>query len=36
MAGHRLLDVFGQVVPQVPAISDLDGLRRAGAGAVKW
>jgi hypothetical protein len=34
VAKHRLLDVVGEVVPQVPAVSDLDGLWRAGAGAV--
>jgi hypothetical protein len=31
---HRLLEVLSEVVPQVPAISDLDGPWRAGAGAL--
>ena len=34
VAKHRLLDVLGEVVPQVPAVGDLDGSWRAGAGAV--
>ena len=34
MASHRLLGVFGQVVPQMPAIGDLDRARRAGPGAL--
>ena len=34
MAGHRLLGVFGQVVPQMPAIGDLDRVRRARPGAL--
>ena len=34
VAGHDLLDVFGQVVPQVESIRDLDGVGRSGAGAV--
>src|ERR1700685_3290794 len=32
--GDRLLGVFSQVVPQVPAVSDLDRGRRAGPGAL--
>jgi hypothetical protein len=31
VACDGLLDVFGQVVPQVPAVGDLDGVRGAGA-----
>ena len=34
MAGHRLLGVFGQVVPQMPAVGDLDRGRRARPGAL--
>ncbi|HEV3288664.1 MAG TPA: hypothetical protein VG123_06700 [Streptosporangiaceae bacterium] len=34
MASHRLLGVFGQVVPQMPAIGDLDRVRRARPGAL--
>jgi hypothetical protein len=34
VAKHRLLKMFGEVVPQVPAISHLLGLGRAGAGAL--
>jgi hypothetical protein len=34
VAKHRFLDPFGEVVPQMPAISDLDRLGRAAAGAV--
>jgi hypothetical protein len=34
VAKHRLFDTFGEVVPQVPAIGDLLGSWRAGAGAV--
>ena len=32
--GDRLLDVLAQVVPQVPAVGDLDRERGAGGGAV--
>ena len=34
MASHCLLGVFGQVVPQMPAIGDLDRVRRARPGAL--
>jgi hypothetical protein len=34
VAGHQLLDVLGEVVPQVPAVGDLDRNRCALAGAV--
>jgi len=34
VAGYRIVDVFAKVVPQMPAISDLDRLRRAGLGAL--
>jgi len=34
VGSHRLLGVFGQVVPQVPAIGDLDRVRRARPGAL--
>jgi hypothetical protein len=34
VAGHRLLHVLGQVVPQVPPVGHLDRRRRAGAGAM--
>ena len=34
VAGHRLLGVFGQVVPQMPAVGDLDRVRRARPGAL--
>jgi len=33
VAGHDLLDVLGQVVPQVEAVRDLDRIRCSGAGA---
>lgn len=33
VAGDGLLDVFGEVVPQVPPVGDLNGLRGADAGA---
>jgi hypothetical protein len=33
MGGHGLLDVLGEVVPQVPAIGHLDRLGRTGAAA---
>jgi hypothetical protein len=32
--GDHLLDVLGEVVPHVPPVRDLDGLRGAGSGAV--
>src|SRR5437764_40027 len=35
MPGHRLLGGFCQVVPQMPAICDLEGVRRAVAGALR-
>jgi hypothetical protein len=34
MAGHQLLDVLGEVVPQVPAVSDLHGQGCPLVGAV--
>ena len=34
MAKHGLPHVLGEVAPQMPAVSGLDRLRRAGAGAV--
>ena len=34
MRGDGLLGVLAQVVPQVPAVRDLDGERSAGGGAV--
>ncbi len=34
MARHGLLDVLGEVVPQVPAVGDLHGLGCASMGAV--
>jgi hypothetical protein len=34
MARHQLLDVLGEVVPQVPAVSDLHGQGCAVVGAV--
>jgi hypothetical protein len=34
VARHGLLDVLGEVVPQVPAVGDLDGLGCASMGAV--
>ena len=34
MASDRLLGVLGQVVPQVPAVGDLDRARRARPGAL--
>ena len=34
VGSHRLLGVFGQVVPQVPAVGDLDRVRRARPGAL--
>ena len=33
VAGDRTLDGFGEVVPQVPPVGDLDGQRRALGGA---
>jgi hypothetical protein len=33
--GHRLLGGFCQVVPQMPAVGDLDGVRCAVAGALR-
>ena len=35
MAGHGLLDVFAQVVRQMPAVGDLDRLRGVDAGALR-
>jgi hypothetical protein len=34
VGSHRLAGVFGQVVPQVPAVGDLDRVRRARPGAL--
>ena len=34
VAGHGLLHVLGEVVPQMPAVRDLHGVRRAAAGAL--
>jgi hypothetical protein len=34
MASYRLLGVFGQVVPQMPAVGDLDRVRRSCLGAL--
>jgi len=34
VAADRTLDRFGQVVPQVEPVGDLDRVRRSGAGAV--
>jgi hypothetical protein len=34
VGSHRLAGVFGQVVPQVPAVGDLDRVRRACPGAL--
>src|SRR6266545_5815977 len=34
VTGHRLLDMLGQVVPQMEAVRDLDRLRRPGAGTL--
>jgi hypothetical protein len=34
VAGHDLLDLFGQVVPQVETVRDLDRVGCSGAGAV--
>jgi hypothetical protein len=32
VAGDGLLDVLGEVVPQMPPVRDLDGVRSAAAG----
>jgi hypothetical protein len=34
VSGDGLLDLFGQVVPQVPPVGDLDRLRRPRTGAL--
>ncbi|GAA4579376.1 hypothetical protein GCM10023176_56930 [Micromonospora coerulea] len=34
VAGDGLLDVFGEVVPQMPPVGHLDSLGRTGAGAL--
>jgi hypothetical protein len=34
MAGHQLLDVLSEVVPQVPTVGDLHGQRSTLTGAV--
>jgi hypothetical protein len=36
VTGNGLLDVAGEVVPEMPAVGDLDRLRRRGGGGFKW